>query len=142
MRYVWMPRRHERDRARGVKGAALSSLRGRLRAWDRRPRERPDVYVANLISGGRPHRTLLRPRGRGGPPAGGRRRLPDATFERDPGRFLWVHRLVSYKRPLEVAEAFRGLPELKLTMVGVGPLEERLRASLPGNVELLGWIRP
>ena len=45
-----------------------------------------------------------------------------------------------YKRPLEVAEAFRGLPDLTLTMVGVGPLEERLRATLPANVELLGWV--
>ena len=57
---------------------------------------------------------------------------------RDPTRFLWVHRLVSYKRPLEVAEAFRELPDLRLTMVGLGPLESRLRAALPANVELLG----
>ena len=41
-----------------------------------------------------------------------RRRWPSATFPRDvardPSHFLWVHRLVPYKRPLEVAEAFRG----------------------------------
>ena len=59
---------------------------------------------------------------------------------RDPVHFLWVHRLVPYKRPLEVAEAFRGLPDLRLTMVGVGPLEPELRAALPPNVELLGWL--
>ena len=59
---------------------------------------------------------------------------------RDPQRFLWVHRLVPYKRPLEVAEAFRELPELRLTMVGVGPLEAQLRSTLPPNVELLGWV--
>ena len=29
----------------------------------------------------------------------------------EPGHFLWVHRLVSYKRPELVAEAFRGLPQ-------------------------------
>jgi glycosyltransferase involved in cell wall biosynthesis len=51
-----------------------------------------------------------------------------------------VHRLVPYKRPLEVAEAFRELPDLRLTMVGVGPLEPQLRAALPPNVELLGWV--
>ena len=39
-----------------------------------------------------------------------------------------------------MAEAFRGLPELRLTMVGVGPLEASLRAALPDNVELLGWL--
>ena len=45
--------------------------------------------------------------------------------ERDPDHFLWVHRLVPYKRPLEVAAAFGELPDLRLTMVGVGPLEAR-----------------
>jgi glycosyltransferase involved in cell wall biosynthesis len=63
-----------------------------------------------------------------------------ADGDHDPRRFLWVHRLVSYKRPLEVAAAFRELPDLSLTMVGVGPLERNLRAALPPNVELLGWL--
>jgi glycosyltransferase involved in cell wall biosynthesis len=65
--------------------------------------------------------------------------FPNET-ERDPAHFLWVGRLVSYKRPLEVATAFEQLPDLRLTMVGVGPLERRLRAALPPNVELLGWL--
>jgi glycosyltransferase involved in cell wall biosynthesis len=60
--------------------------------------------------------------------------------ERDPAHFLWVHRLVPYKRPLEVAAAFHELPDLRLTMVGVGPLERELRARLPANVRLLGWV--
>jgi len=49
----------------------------------------------------------------------------DAAVEKEPGRFLWVDRLVPYKHPELVAEAFRGLP-YRLTMVGVGPLEEKL----------------
>ncbi len=61
----------------------------------------------------------------------------DPNAER--GSFLWVGRLVPYKQPLLVAEAFRGLPQ-RLTMVGIGPLEEELRARLPENVELRGWI--
>jgi glycosyltransferase involved in cell wall biosynthesis len=55
------------------------------------------------------------------------------------GPFLWVNRLVPYKRPEVVMEAFRGLP-YRLTMVGIGPLEASLRARLPHNVELLGWV--
>ena len=39
-----------------------------------------------------------------------------------------------------MAAAFRKLPDLRLTMVGVGPLEAELRADLPPNVELLGWL--
>jgi glycosyltransferase involved in cell wall biosynthesis len=137
MRYVWMPEA-ERGRARGLKGLALATLRGRLRAWDLRASERPDAYVA--ISSAVADR-IARFYGREAavvhPPVA----VSDfaAERERDPQRFLWVHRLVPYKRPLEVAAAFRRLPDLRLTMVGVGPLEEQLRASLPANVDLLGW---
>jgi glycosyltransferase involved in cell wall biosynthesis len=63
----------------------------------------------------------------------------DPSLEKEPGSFLWVHRLIPYKNPELVAEAFRDLP-YRLTMVGVGPLERRLRRMLPPNVELLGWV--
>jgi glycosyltransferase involved in cell wall biosynthesis len=137
MRYVWMPK-EERGRARGVKGLALTTVRGRLRAWDLRASERPDAYVAiSSAVGERIERFYGREAVVVHPPVA----VGDfpRDLRRDPKRFLWVHRLVPYKRPLEVAEAFRGLPEFSLTMVGVGPLEERLQANLPGNVELLGW---
>jgi glycosyltransferase involved in cell wall biosynthesis len=138
MRYVWMPEA-ERRRARGIKGVALMSLRGRLRAWDLRAAERPDLYVA--ISSAVAERVAMF-YGRDAvvvpPPVAVQDFARDS--DRDPGRFLWVHRLVAYKRPLEVAAAFRKLPDLRLTMVGVGPLEAELRAILPSNVELLGWL--
>jgi glycosyltransferase involved in cell wall biosynthesis len=138
MRYVWMPEA-ERNRVAGVKGVALAALRGRLRNWDRRASARPDVYLANSTAVvqrikdfyGRDAELVPPPVAVGDFPVG---------VPRDPQRFLWVHRLVPYKRPLEVAEAFRELPELRLTMVGVGPLEAQLRATLPDNVELLGWV--
>jgi len=137
MRYVWLAHA-ERDRVRGVKGAALTAFRGRLRRWDRRASERPDLYVANSTAVadriqrfyGREATVVAPPVATGDFPR---------DVERDPAHFLWVHRLVPYKRPLEVVEAFRELPDLRLTMVGLGPLEAELRASAPGNVELLGW---
>jgi glycosyltransferase involved in cell wall biosynthesis len=61
------------------------------------------------------------------------------TTAKDESMFLWAHRLVGYKRPDVVIEAFRDLP-YRLTMVGIGPLEQRLRARLPANVELRGWV--
>jgi glycosyltransferase involved in cell wall biosynthesis len=137
MRYVWLAA--ERDRVRGVKGAALRALRGRLRNWDRRASQRPDVYLANSTAVAERIRTLYGREATIVPPPVAVEDFP-RDVERDPTRFLWVHRLVPYKRPLEVAEAFRGLPDLRLTMVGVGPLEANLRASLPANVELLGWL--
>jgi glycosyltransferase involved in cell wall biosynthesis len=138
MRYAWLPEA-ERERTHGLKGVALASLRGRLKAWDRRASQRPDVYVA--ISTAVADR-IARFYGRDAvvvPPPVATGDFP-RDVERDPTHFMWVHRLVGYKRPFEVAAAFRDLPDLRLTMVGVGPMEKALREVLPPNVELLGWL--
>jgi glycosyltransferase involved in cell wall biosynthesis len=138
MRYVWMPEA-ERNRVSGVKGAALRGLRGRLRRLDRRASERPDLYMANSTAvADRIERFYGREAVVVPPPVAVNDFPRDVP--RDPTAFLWVHRLVAYKRPLEVAEAFRELPDLRLTMVGLGPLEDELRSRLPPNVELLGWV--
>jgi glycosyltransferase involved in cell wall biosynthesis len=137
MRYVWLAEA-ERDRVSGLKGAVLSAFRGRLRRWDRRASERPDVYVANSTAVAERIATFYGREAVVVPPPVAVGDFP-RDVQRDPTHFLWVHRLVPYKRPLEVAEAFRELPDLRLTMVGLGPLEAQLRAALPRNVELLGW---
>ena len=135
MRYAWMPHT-EAERVSGIRRLALGALAGRLRRIDRDASRRPDSYVANS--------TAVRDRIR-------RFYGRDATVIYPPvdvdaftpgeksGRFLWVHRLVPYKQPELVVEAFRDLP-FGLTMVGVGPLEAKLRATLPPNVELRGWL--
>jgi glycosyltransferase involved in cell wall biosynthesis len=137
MRYVWLAHA-ERDRVRGVKGAALAAFRGRLRRWDRRAAQRPDVYVANSTAVAERIERFYGREATVVPPPVATGDFP-RDVDRDPSHFLWVHRLVPYKRPLEVAEAFRELPDLRLTMVGLGPLEDELRARLPSNVRLLGW---
>jgi glycosyltransferase involved in cell wall biosynthesis len=137
MRYAWLPE-VEAGRGRGVKAVALMAMRRRLQRADLRASRRPDAYAA--IS------TAVRERirafyGRDAevihPPVDVERF--DAHSKKEEGSFLWVNRLVAYKRPELIAEAFRGLP-YRLTMVGVGPLEERLRRALPPNVELRGWV--
>ncbi len=135
MRYAWTP---EIDGERG--GAAermvLSALRGRLRRSDLEASRRVDAYVANSTAvRGRIRRFYGRDAEIIHPPVDVRQFRPDA--DKEPGHFLWVHRLVPYKQPELVAEAFRGLP-YRLTMVGVGPLEAKVRAGLPPNVELHG----
>jgi glycosyltransferase involved in cell wall biosynthesis len=137
MRYVWMPEA-ERSRVRGLKGAALAAFRGRLRRWDRRAAQRPDLYLANSTAVADRIRRFYGREATVVPPPVATGDFP-RDVERDPTHFLWVHRLVPYKRPLEVAEAFRELPGLRLTMVGLGPLEAELRATLPANARLLGW---
>ncbi len=128
IRYAWMPETDSRLRA----------VSGRLRRVDLAASRRPDAYVA--ISTAVQER-IERFYGRDStvvhPPVDVHDFDPRA--DKEPGRFLWAHRLVSYKRPEAVVEAFRGLP-YRLTMVGVGPLEKSLRETLPDNVELLGWL--
>ncbi len=137
IRYAWLPGTDSR-RTGAAGGLALRAFRGRLRQKDLEASSLPDAYVA--IS------TAVRDRirrfyGREAeiihPPVDVDDL--DPAGEREPDRFLWVHRLVPYKRPLEVAEAFRRLP-YRLTMVGVGPLEQELRERAPANVEIVPWL--
>jgi glycosyltransferase involved in cell wall biosynthesis len=137
MRYAWLPDT-DPGQAGAIGSLGLRVFRGRLRRTDLTASRRPDAFAANS--------TTVRDRiqrfyGRDAtvihPPVSVDEFEPAGGKEE--GHFLWMQRLVSYKRPELVAEAFRDLP-YRLTMVGVGPLEQRLRASLPPNVELRGWI--
>lgn len=137
MRYAWMTDT-ERGRLGGVRGMALRLSAGWLRRRDREAARRPDRLVANSGAvADRIRRFYDREAEVIHPPVETAEVRAAASAERE--GFLWVGRFVPYKRPLEVAAAFRGLPH-KLTMVGIGPQEEELRASLPPNVELRGWI--
>lgn len=137
MRYAWMPETDERQ-----VGAAGGFVFDRVRAWlrrvDYRAAQRPDLYLA--ISTAVQERIRLF-YGRDsivvGAPVDTDDILP--AEDKDERMFLWVHRLVPYKRPDVVIEAFRDLP-YKLTMVGIGPLELKLRSRLPSNVELRSWV--
>jgi glycosyltransferase involved in cell wall biosynthesis len=137
MRYAWLADT-ERGRLSGARGVGLRALSGWLRRRDRAAAQRPDLLVANSTAvRERIRRFYDRDAAVVHPPVEVDELRPEGEGARN--RFLWVGRLVPYKRPLEVAEAFRGLPQ-RLTMVGIGPQEEELRALLPDNVELRGWI--
>lgn len=137
MRYAWLPQT-DAGAVDALSGLGLRLFRSYLRRTDLSASRRPHAFAANS--------TAVRDRirrfyGRDAtvihPPV--EVSELDLATERDPGHFLWVHRLVPYKQPELVMEAFRDLP-YRLTMVGVGPLEARLRKRLPPNVELLGWV--
>jgi glycosyltransferase involved in cell wall biosynthesis len=137
MRYAWLPST-ESGRVTGLRALGLRAMRSYLQRVDRAASARPDGYAA--IS------TAVRDRirrfyGRDAtvihPPVDMADVTPSA--HKEDGHFLWVHRLVGYKRPELVVEAFRDSP-YRLTMVGIGPLEQRLRKNLPANVELRGWV--
>jgi glycosyltransferase involved in cell wall biosynthesis len=138
IRYVWLPSTEE-GRATGLQAVMLKTLRGWLRNLDLEASRRPDCFIANSVAvRDRVRQFYGRDAAVIHPPVDVERFAAPAT-EKEPGHFLWVHRLVSYKRPELVIEAFRELP-YRLTMVGIGPLEPRLRHTLPPNVELAGWM--
>jgi glycosyltransferase involved in cell wall biosynthesis len=137
MRYAWLLDT-EHGRLSGARGVGLRALSGWLRRRDRAAAQRPDRLVAiSTAVRDRICRFYDRDAAVVHPPVEVDELQPPGEAGRE--RFLWVGRLVPYKRPLEVADAFRGLPQ-RLTMVGIGPEEKELRARLPDNVELHGWI--
>ena len=137
MRYAWLSQT-ERGRRSGAGGAGLRFASGWLRRVDSRAASRPDRFAANSTAvRDRIARFYDRDAEVVHPPVA----VDDLAPGEKPQQpsFLWVNRLVPYKRPELVVQAFRDLP-YQLTMVGLGPLQDRLRATLPPNVELLGWI--
>jgi glycosyltransferase involved in cell wall biosynthesis len=65
--------------------------------------------------------------------------LPE-NFGVTPSYFLLVSRLLPYKNVDQVIDAFRLNPQLRLLIVGHGPLRDQLVAQLPSNVHLVSDI--
>ena len=125
-------------------GPPLLALRPMLKRWDRDRAAQVDIYLANsrvvqqriATTYGRDAEMLPPPHGM------------DATAPREavpeladwgPGYALVVSRLLPYKNVDTVIEAVRGT-ERHLVVVGRGPEEARLRATLPDNVRILGGL--
>ncbi|MBB1517129.1 glycosyltransferase [Tessaracoccus sp. MC1679] len=122
-------------------GWALSALRPALVRWDQRAARSADRYLANS--------TVVRERIRDvygldatvvpAPPAVHDAVLPEpiGALADWPSFHLVVSRLLPYKNVGTVIDAFRGLPDERLVVVGRGPLREQLRRTLPANVRML-----
>lgn len=137
MRYVWLAD-VEHGRAAGLQGRVLDALSGRLRRMDHEAAQRVGSFVTlSDAVAERIRRFYGRESAVVHPPVD----VHDfeGVRDREPGRFLWAHRMVPYKHPLVVAAAFDGLEE-RLTMIGVGSLHDRVAATAPPNVEVLGWL--
>ncbi|WP_210438916.1 glycosyltransferase [Nocardioides xinjiangensis] len=125
-------------------GPPLMAMRPFLRRWDRTRADRVDVYLANSLvvqqriraTYGRDAELLPPPHGMDA--SAPREPVPELT-DWDPGYALVVSRLLPYKNVDAVIEAVRGTGR-RLVVVGRGPEEGRLRATLPDNVRLLGGL--
>jgi glycosyltransferase involved in cell wall biosynthesis len=137
MRYAW-EYDLERSRFPRWQRPMLAPLMAGLRRWDRGTAARVDAFVANSrdVAGrirehyGRDARVVHPPVDTGYFTPGGERG----------DHFLYTGRLVAYKRPDLVVEAFRDLPRHRLVVVGRGPMEAALRARATPNVEFAGGV--
>jgi glycosyltransferase involved in cell wall biosynthesis len=125
-------------------GPPLLALRPFLKRWDRTRADRVDVYLANSRVVQQRIRTTYGRDAELLPPPHGM----DASAPLEPvpelegwgqGYALVVSRLLPYKNVDAVIEAVRGT-DRRLVVVGRGPEEARLRATLPDNVRLLGGL--
>jgi glycosyltransferase involved in cell wall biosynthesis len=139
MRYAWdFP--SERTRfPRPVRPAAQAMMAG-FRRWDRTTSEHVTRFVANSAAVAARIRTHY---GRSAevihPPVDTEffTRAPEVVLE--PGEFVYVGRLVSYKRADLAVAAFADGPH-RLTVVGEGHLRAELEAGAGPNVRFVGKV--
>ena len=134
MRYAW-DFDSERERfPRAVRPLARGGMAW-FRRWDRKTAERVTRFVANSTAvAQRIQRVFARNAEVIHPPVRTEFFTPGGERE---DFFLYVGRFVSYKRPDLVVEAFAGLPEHRLVVVGDGPLGSALVARATPNVSFL-----
>ncbi len=120
----------------------LGLLTPPLRRWDRRAAASADRYVVNSTAVRARVAELYGLEAEVVPPAIDVD--PNAPLEAvdgvEPGFVLCVSRLLSYKNVEAVAEAFAQLPDLRLVVVGTGPLHDQIASSARSNVTVLGRI--
>jgi glycosyltransferase involved in cell wall biosynthesis len=141
-RFAWTMAPIYRDRAAAGsrwRDRLASGAQRRFREWDLRAARRVDHFIAisRHIAG-----VIERCYGRGAkviyPP------VETDRFDRA-GRgarngYVTVSRLVPYKRIDVIVDAFRRLPDRRLTIVGDGPERSRLARHAPANVTFAGRL--
>jgi len=139
IRYAW-DLQHEYLRQSGLKGVRSFLARAALhyiRNWDTRTANGVDVFVANSrFIAQRVYKVYRRQASVIHPPVDVDAFSPGA--ERD-DYYLAASRLVPYKRVPLIVEAFAGMLERRLVVIGDGPDMRRVREAAGPNVEVLGW---
>lgn len=138
MRYAW-EYELERERFPRWTRPLVGPLMRAMRRWDLRKAAAVDIFCANSRDVAERIRTHYKRDARVVyPPVDTDLFTPGEAPRED--YFLYTGRFVAYKRPDLVVEAFRELPDLRLRMVGSGPMEAELRARATPNIEFLGAV--
>ena len=141
MRWAW-DLQHSTLREEGVDSGASGMLARwllhRLRLWDHRAAAGVDHFAANSqFVARRIQKAYRRDAQVIYPPI-------DTDFFTPGGEredyYVAVTRLIGYKRPDLLLEAFSQLGEKRLVVVGYGPQLDALKARAPANVEFTGYL--
>ncbi|MCX7361722.1 MAG: glycosyltransferase [Alphaproteobacteria bacterium] len=138
MRYAWdlQAAYLEHTRWGWPKQLMARWLLHRLRLWDQAATQRVDHLVANshFVAA-----RIARAYGRDAvvvPPPVAVDRFPLSSRSED--YYLTVCRLVPHKRVDLIVEAFAGMPDTRLIVIGDGPERAHIEAKRPANVTMLG----
>jgi glycosyltransferase involved in cell wall biosynthesis len=139
MRYAW-DLQHEYLRAsgldRGIRGALARWMLSRMRIWDLRTANSVDSFIAishfierRIWKAYRREARVIYP--------------PVDTEAFTPGGeredfYITASRMVPYKRIDLIVEAFAGMPERRLVVIGDGPESARIRLRGAPNIQFLG----
>ena len=139
MRYAWDLQHQYLKEAgldRGLRSGLARYLLHRLRLWDARTADGVDDFIAishfierRIWKAYRRKSTVIYP------PVDVEYFVPGGPRE---DFYLTASRMVPYKRQDILIDAFKGLPDRRLIVIGDGPDMARLKAKAGPNVELLG----
>jgi len=108
-----------------------------IRLWDLSASSRPDVILANSTFIARRIRKIYRRESEVLYPP-----VDVELFSYQDNKsdyYLTASRLVPYKRIDLIMEAFRGMPDKKLIVIGDGPDREKIRKLATANIQWLGY---
>ncbi len=139
MRFVWLYQDYaERERLGRLARAVLPFYLSYVRLWDGISAQRPDYYIANSRTVARRIATFWRREATVINPPVEVARIP---FQNEPREdfYLWVGRMIPYKRADVAIQAFKML-DLPLKVVGAGRDMPALKAIAGPKTEFLGAI--
>ncbi len=138
MRYAWELQHDYLRQARldrGLKGVLARYMMHRLRLWDLRTVNGVDHFIANsAYVAGRIHKTYRRNSEVIHPPVDIDRFTPE-TEKQD--HYLAVSRFVPYKHTETIVDAFIGMPDKRLRVIGDGPGLKAAKARATSNITFL-----
>jgi glycosyltransferase involved in cell wall biosynthesis len=140
IRYAWDLQHQYLEESGLIKGAKswfVRSILHYMRLWDVRTAHGVNEFIANSSFIARRIRKVY---GRTAsvifPPVD-----IDAFSFRDSKEnfYLAASRMVPYKKMPMIVEAFSGMPDKRLVVIGDGPEQEKCKSVAGGNVDILGW---